>query len=76
MISVNGVSKSFAGKRQVTALEQIDLQVARGEMLPIVGPSGSGKSTLLEFESAAWTGPARARSASMGETLRAFPTTT
>ena len=49
MISINAVSKSFDGKRQVTALEQIDLQVARGEMLSIVGPSGSGKSTLLNL---------------------------
>src|ERR1035437_741364 len=49
VISVNGVSKTFDGKRQVTALEQIDLQVARGEMLSIVGASGSGKSTLLNL---------------------------
>jgi len=49
MISLVGVQKSFDGKRQVTALEQIDLQVARGEMLSIVGPSGSGKSTLLNL---------------------------
>ncbi|MGD0360568.1 MAG: ABC transporter ATP-binding protein [Bryobacteraceae bacterium] len=49
MISVNAVSKSFDGKRQVTALERIDLQVVRGEMLSIVGPSGSGKSTLLNL---------------------------
>ena len=49
VILVNGVSKSFNGKRRVTALEQIDLHVARGEMLSIVGPSGSGKSTLLNL---------------------------
>ncbi len=49
MISVEGVSKSFNGKRQVTALESIDLHVDRGEMLAIIGPSGSGKSTLLNL---------------------------
>jgi putative ABC transport system ATP-binding protein len=49
VISLTGVSKSFDGKRKVTALEGIDLQVARGEMLSIVGASGSGKSTLLNL---------------------------
>jgi len=49
VISVNGVSKSFDGKRKVTALDGIDLEVARGDMLSIVGPSGSGKSTLLNL---------------------------
>jgi putative ABC transport system ATP-binding protein len=49
MISLHAVAKTFNGKRKVTALEQIDLHVARGEMLSIVGPSGSGKSTLLNL---------------------------
>jgi putative ABC transport system ATP-binding protein len=49
MIAVEGVSKSFNGKRQVKALESIDLHIDRGEMLAIIGPSGSGKSTLLNL---------------------------
>jgi putative ABC transport system ATP-binding protein len=49
MIHLAGVSKSFDGKRKVTALDHVDLQVARGEMVSIVGPSGSGKSTLLNL---------------------------
>jgi putative ABC transport system ATP-binding protein len=49
MISLKGVSKSFNGKRQVVALNHIDLEIARGEMVSIVGPSGSGKSTLLNL---------------------------
>jgi len=49
MISLTGVSKLYSGKRQVTALEHIDLEIARGEMVSIVGPSGSGKSTLLNL---------------------------
>jgi putative ABC transport system ATP-binding protein len=49
MISLTGVSKYYSGKRQVVALETVDLQIERGEMVSIVGPSGSGKSTLLNL---------------------------
>ncbi len=49
MVSLAGVSKIFSGKRQVVALDSVDLQIARGEMVSIVGPSGSGKSTLLNL---------------------------
>lgn len=49
MISLHDVSKSFDGKRKVTALNRINLTIERGEMASIVGPSGSGKSTLLNL---------------------------
>ncbi len=49
MIHLRGVSKQFEGKRKVTALERLNLDIGRGEMVSIVGPSGSGKSTLLNL---------------------------
>jgi ABC-type polar amino acid transport system ATPase subunit len=44
MVSLRGVRKRF-GKLEV--LKGIDLEVAKGEVVCILGPSGSGKSTLL-----------------------------
>jgi putative ABC transport system ATP-binding protein len=49
LIRLTQVSKQFGGKKRVTALEDISLEVARGEMVSIIGPSGSGKSTLLNL---------------------------
>jgi len=49
VIDLAKVSKVFNGKRQVTALEHVDLSIGRGEMVSIIGPSGSGKSTLLNL---------------------------
>ncbi|HUL29177.1 MAG TPA: ABC transporter ATP-binding protein [Thermodesulfobacteriota bacterium] len=42
------VKKHFKD-RDVEALAEIDLEVARSEFIALIGPSGSGKSTLLEL---------------------------
>ncbi|MGE0593610.1 MAG: ABC transporter ATP-binding protein [Vicinamibacterales bacterium] len=48
MIQLRGVSKTvMSGDHALTILHPLDLTIADGQFLAIVGPSGSGKSTLL-----------------------------
>jgi putative ABC transport system ATP-binding protein len=48
MIQLRGVSKTVtSGGRPLTILHPLDLAIASGQFLAVLGPSGSGKSTLL-----------------------------
>lgn len=50
MIQFEQVTRSFqVGDQQVAALRNIDLSIAAGDYVSIMGPSGSGKSTLLNL---------------------------
>ena len=50
IVRVSNVTKTFnLGKIQVQALKGVDLEIAAGNYISIMGPSGSGKSTLFNM---------------------------
>jgi branched-chain amino acid transport system ATP-binding protein len=44
LLRASGITKRFGG---FTAVDRVDLEIARGERLGLIGPNGSGKSTLV-----------------------------
>ena len=49
MIHLKDINKTYQGAQPLHVLKGIDLDIARGEFVSIMGSSGSGKSTLLNI---------------------------
>ncbi|HEV7281618.1 MAG TPA: ABC transporter ATP-binding protein [Pirellulaceae bacterium] len=48
LVEIRGLTKSFKkGGETIVPLDDVDLDVERGELVSMMGPSGTGKSTLL-----------------------------
>lgn len=56
LLSIAGIEKTFEGG--IDALQNISLQITRGEFVTLLGPSGCGKSTLMRIV-AGLTAPTR-----------------
>ena len=67
--SVTCTFSARAGNTQYSAVEQVNLAIAEGEFVAVVGPTGCGKSTLLNV-AAGLLAPTRGSVAVFGETLR------
>jgi putative ABC transport system ATP-binding protein len=50
LVRIRDLTKNFQrGNEKVEVLHRLDLEIAQGEFLALMGPSGSGKSTLLNL---------------------------
>ena len=47
IIEVKNLKVFFSERKQVQALDSVNLSIDKGEIVSLIGPSGSGKSTLL-----------------------------
>lgn len=49
MISIDNISKTYGGKPPIVALDNINLQIQKGELFGLIGPDGAGKTSLFRI---------------------------
>ena len=68
-VSISGIWKAYAtGNESTAAVEDVNLQIPRGQFVTLIGPSGCGKSTLLRIVAGLLT-PDRGSMSIFGETV-------
>ncbi len=72
VLTVRNLSKAYAGPRPRTVFAGVDLELAPGEYVAVMGESGVGKSTLLNLIAGPRPAPMRARSRFDGVELTAL----
>ncbi len=48
-IEVRSLSRVFSGRKEIVALDDVDLTVEEGELFGLLGPNGAGKTTLIKI---------------------------
>jgi branched-chain amino acid transport system ATP-binding protein len=68
VLEIRGITKQFGG---LTALQDVEFTVSRGELVALVGPNGAGKSTLFNIIAGAFP-PTRGRVVFDGRDVTGF----
>src|SRR5207249_1459813 len=69
LLEVSGLTKTFGG---LSALSELDLEVAEGEVVSVIGPNGAGKTTFFNVLTGLYR-PDRGHAIFDGHDLVGFP---